>query len=64
MYDFRLYINQMLLYLYLYLYLDLFGSHAAISMKSVAELYEVWCLLEVRRLLLTLGFIEKSRVLG
>ncbi len=42
------------------LYLDLFGHHAAISMKSVAELYEVWCLLEVRRLLFTLGFTEKS----
>jgi len=41
------------------LYLDLFGSHANISMKSVAELYEVWCLLEIRRLLLDLGFTEK-----
>jgi len=40
------------------LYLDLFGRHASISMKSVAELYEVWCLLEVRRMLLTLGFKE------
>ena len=42
------------------LYLDLFGRHASISMKSVAELYEVWCLLEVRRMLLDLGFKEKS----
>lgn len=42
------------------LYLDTFGRHASISMKSVAELYEVWCLLEVRRMLLEpeLGFIE------
>lgn len=42
------------------LYLDLFGRHASVSMKSVAELYEVWCLLEVRRMLLDLGFAEKS----
>ena len=43
------------------LYLDLFGRHAAISMKSVSELYEVWCLLEVRRILIDeLGFEEKS----
>lgn len=43
------------------LYLDLFGQHAAISMKSIAELYEVWCLLEVRCMLLTLGFIETKK---
>lgn len=42
------------------LYLDLFGRNASVSMKSVAELYEVWCLLEVRRMLLGLGFSEKS----
>ncbi|MEI7455274.1 MAG: restriction endonuclease-like protein [Nitrosomonadales bacterium] len=42
------------------LYLDLFGDDASISMKSVAELYEVWCLLEVRRILIgELGFEEK-----
>jgi hypothetical protein len=40
------------------LYLDLFGRQALLSMKSVAELYEVWCLLEIRRMLLTLGFSE------
>ncbi|MEI6208901.1 MAG: nuclease domain-containing protein [Desulfuromonadales bacterium] len=27
-------------------------------MKSVAELYEVWCLLEIRRMLMNLGFSE------
>ena len=43
------------------LYLDVFGQDAAISMKSIAELYEVWCFLEVRRLLLTLGFEEVSQ---
>ena len=43
------------------LYLNVFGQDAAISMKSIAELYEVWCLLEVRRLLLELGFTEKNQ---
>lgn len=42
------------------LYLDVFGRNASISVKSVAELYEVWCLLEVRRMLLCLGFEEKA----
>ena len=41
-------------------YLDVFGRHASISVKSVAELYEVWCLLEIRHLLLQLGFEEKE----
>jgi uncharacterized protein len=40
------------------LYLDVLGRHATISMKSVAELYEVWCLLEIKHLLLALGFEE------
>jgi len=45
------------------LYLDVFSQHASISMKSVAELYEVWCVLELRRVLMEdLGFVElKSR---
>ncbi len=41
-------------------YLDVFGKHASISMKSVSELYEVWCFLEIRNLLLELGFKEDS----
>jgi len=40
------------------LYLDLFGRQATISLKSVSELYEVWCLLEMRRMLIGLGFVE------
>lgn len=40
------------------LYLETFGRHASVSVKSVAELYEVWCLLEIRRQLLLLGFEE------
>ena len=39
-------------------YLSVFGKHAAISVKSIAELYEVWCFLEIRRILLQLGFSE------
>lgn len=39
-------------------YLDVLGQPSSISLKSVAELYEVWCVLEVRRLLLDAGFVE------
>jgi hypothetical protein len=42
------------------LYLDLFGGQSSVSMKSVAELYEVWCLLEIRRMLSDLGFRENE----
>lgn len=41
-------------------YLDVFGGHASISVKAVAELYQVWCLLEIRRMLMELGFEEKE----
>lgn len=42
------------------MYLDVLGNNASVSVKSVAELYEVWCFLEVRRLLTEhLGFSEK-----
>jgi uncharacterized protein len=40
-------------------YLDVFGKQASISVKSVAELYEVWCFLEIRRILINLGFEEQ-----
>ena len=40
-------------------YLDIFARHSTISMKSVAETYEVWCFLTVRQMLITsLGFEE------
>lgn len=41
------------------LYLDFFGSDASISVRSVEQLYEIWCLLEVKNLLMKLGFEEK-----
>lgn len=41
-------------------YLTVLGKSANISLKSVAELYEVWCLLEVREQLMALGFREDS----
>ncbi len=45
----------------LQLYLDVFGQQAGISIKSIAELYEVWCVLELRRILLDdLCFTEIS----
>ncbi|MEZ9709132.1 DUF2357 domain-containing protein [Vibrio breoganii] len=43
-------------------YLDVFAKHSTVSMKSVAETYEVWCFLEVRRILLeVIGFHEKAQ---
>jgi predicted component of viral defense system (DUF524 family) len=40
-------------------YLDVFARHSTISMKSVAETYEVWCFLTVKKMLITsLGFEE------
>lgn len=42
------------------LYLDVLGKDTAISLKVISELYEVWCVLEMRRQLLELGFIEKE----
>lgn len=43
-------------------YLDVFAKHSTVSMKSVAETYEVWCFLELRTMLLeVLGFQEKEQ---
>ncbi len=42
-------------------YLDVFANQSTISMKSVAEIYEVWCFLEVRSILIEqLQFVEVS----
>ena len=40
------------------LYLEVFGRSAQISVKTINELYEVWCVIEVKRLLVELGFTE------
>lgn len=45
-------------WLQLRMYLDVLGRHATISMKTISELYEVWCFLEIRRQLMLLGFRE------
>jgi predicted component of viral defense system (DUF524 family) len=40
-------------------YLDVMGSQSSVSMKTIDELYEVWCFLEIRRILIDdLGFNE------
>ena len=40
-------------------YLDLFDNQSSISMKSVAEIYEIWCFLTLRNILIhELGFEE------
>ena len=43
------------------MYLEVFGRHATISMKTMAELYEIWCLLEVKRQLEALGFVTDEK---
>lgn len=43
-------------------YLDAFDGQSAVSMKSVAEIYEVWCFLEIRNILIKqLGFKDVTR---
>ena len=44
-------------------YLDIFAQQDSVSMKSVAEIYEIWCFLEIRRMLRDdLGFTETKQV--
>ncbi|ACV27117.1 DUF2357 domain-containing protein [Kangiella koreensis] len=43
-------------------YLDAFAGQSSVSIKSVAEIYEVWCFLELRRILVDeLGFEESAK---
>lgn len=43
-------------------YLDSFAGQSSVSMKSIAEIYEVWCFLELRRILIDeLGFQELAK---
>lgn len=39
-------------------YLELLEGDSNLSLRSVAELYEVWCFLEIRKILLDLEFVE------
>lgn len=39
-------------------YLELLDGENNLSLRSISELYEIWCFLEVRRILLDLGFKE------
>lgn len=46
-------------------YLDVFGNISSISMKSVAEIYEVWCFLTIKNILLDeLKFKEFNKTLN
>lgn len=45
------------------LYLDLFGKDGSVSVRSIADLYEVWCYLQVIKLVKDLGFEEKAHTL-
>lgn len=39
-------------------YLELLEGQNNLSLRSISELYEIWCFLEVRRILIELGFEE------
>lgn len=41
-------------------YLDVAGRNGEVSLKTIAELYEVWCVLALRDQLLNLGFTVKE----
>ncbi|MDA7928650.1 restriction endonuclease-like protein [Mariniblastus sp.] len=41
-------------------FLDLLGNDSSLSVRNVAELYEVWCFLQVRNVIIELGFREIS----
>lgn len=42
-------------------YLDFFSGESSISIKPISELYEVWCFLTLRSILVErLGFVEKT----
>ena len=41
-------------------YLELLDGVDQLSLRNVAEMYEVWCFLEIRRILLDLKFEEKA----
>lgn len=56
------YANVYRLWQELKMYLGVFGQHAAVSMKSVADLYEVWCFLQMKHMLEELGFTELASV--
>jgi len=39
-------------------YLELLGNDSSISVRNIADLYEVWCFLQVKNIILALGFDE------
>lgn len=45
-------------------YLELLEGQNNLSLRSISELYEVWCFLEVHRILITLGFskVQSKRI--
>lgn len=45
-------------------YLNKANGHSEISVKSVAELYEIWCFVEVMEVIKSLGFKEQKRELS
>ena len=46
------------------LHLETLGSGASISMKPVSKIYEIWCFLSIKQVLLSLGFFEVTTPLN
>ena len=46
------------------LYLDVLGNDSEVSIKSMEQLYEIWCFIEIRNILMDLGFEEDRKVKG
>lgn len=42
-------------------YLDVFGDQSSLSIKSVADIYEIWCFLCIKQILEQLGFEQTSK---
>jgi hypothetical protein len=42
-------------------YLDVFGDQSSLSIKSVADIYEIWCFLCIKKILEQLGFEQTSK---
>ena len=45
-------------------YLNKANGHSEISVKSIADLYEIWCFVEVMEVIKSLGFKEQKRELS
>jgi hypothetical protein len=45
-------------------YFDLLGDNSSISVRNIAQLYEIWCFITIREQLIDLGFEEQLRAVN